>query len=158
MFRQAHAVSSLVAATLLAASLPLAAGPEEVSIRGRAVCLDEAPPEGWSGQDCPDQPSGGWAIASEDGTLHRLSPEDERVAVLGDPRVRSHLLEIVAWRYEGERLAIVHLYTIIDGRRHDPHYYCPVCAIRSNTPGRCWCCQRPFEFRDPLVKDASPGS
>jgi len=142
-------------AARLAASAGLAAAADEIVIRGRAVCLDESGQLEAAGSDCPDQPTRGWAIETPDGTLHRLSPDDERVAMLGDPRVRSRELEITAWRYEGGRLAIVHLYSVIDGRRHDPHYYCPVCAIRANTPGLCWCCRRPFEFREPLVGEES---
>ena len=152
----AHAVVAAVAASQLAASLGLAAGPEEVVLRGRAVCLDAAGAPAAEGRDCEDEPPGGWALRDPTATLHRLSSEDQRVAMLSDGRVRSRDLEVVAWRYEDGRLAIVHLYSLIDGRRHDPHYYCSVCAIRANTPGLCWCCQAPFEFREPPVEGSSP--
>jgi hypothetical protein len=132
-----------------------AAPPEQVVIRGRAACLDDAGQRRAAGAACDDHPSGGWALESEGGALHRLSPEDTRVAMLGDVRVRSHELQIVAWRYDDGRLAIVHLYTVIDGKLHDPYYYCPICAIRTHAPGPCWCCGRPLEFHDPPLEGAS---
>jgi hypothetical protein len=84
-----------------------------------------------------------------------LSATDERTGILQDPRVRSKPLEIALWEDGSGELAIVHLYTLIDGRRHAPHYYCELCAIRANAPGPCWCCQAPFELREPLVEDES---
>jgi hypothetical protein len=142
-------------AFLVAGARVLAAAPEQVVIRGRVVCLDDAGERRAAGAKCEDHPSGGWALESKGGVLHRLSPEDTRVAMLGDVRVRSHELQIVAWRDGDGRLAIVHLYTVIDGKLHDPYYYCPICAIRAHAPGPCWCCGRPLEFRDPLKDDTS---
>jgi hypothetical protein len=155
MGRGALVATCVIGASLVAGARGFAAAPEQVVIRGRAVCLDDAGERYATGAKCEDDPSGGWALESKDGALHRLSPEDTRVAMLGDVRVRSHELQIVAWRYEDGRLAIVHLYTVVDGKRHDPYYYCPICAIRAYAPGPCWCCGRPFDFHDPPVQGGS---
>lgn len=137
---------------LLAATPRLAAGADEVVLRGEAVCLDESGAASAAGADCPGEPAGGWALRTSDGELHRLSDTDPRVAILVDERVRSKELQITAWRDEDGGLAIVHLRTVIDGKLHDPHYWCPVCSIRSNAPGPCWCCRAPFQFRDPPLE------
>ena len=133
--------------------LPCLAAPaeKEIVFRGHATCLDDSREPYASGRDCPDEPSGGWAIRSEDGTLHRLSPRDKRVVMLSDVRVRSRPLHVEAWQANGE-LAIVHLYSVVDGRLHEPHYYCRTCAIRDYTPGLCSCCRAPYEFREPALE------
>jgi hypothetical protein len=131
-------------------------GHEEIVVRGDAVCFDADSELRGVGRDCPDETEGGWGLRSESGAIWRFSPLDERVQILQDVRVRSKPLEVTAWRDEAGELAIVHLYTLIDGRRHAPHYYCSLCAIRSNAPGPCWCCQAPFEFREPPVEEEDP--
>jgi hypothetical protein len=148
----AGGVAPVLALIALGSAPLLAEAPDEIVSRGVAVCLDAAGTKQAVGGDCPDAPEGGWAIESREGALHRLSPDDTRVAILGDARVRSRDLEVTLWRYADGRLAIVRLRSLIDGRRHDPHYYCPVCAIRASAPGPCWCCQAPFEFREPPLE------
>ena len=139
--------------TLAAASPSYGSEKREVRFRGDVVCLDEGGEPAATGKECPDDPVGGWAIRTGEGTLHRLSPGDKRVAMLTDVRVRSRELQIEAWQDADGELAIVHLYSVIDGQAHQPHYYCDVCAIKSYTPGLCWCCQEEFEFREPPAED-----
>jgi hypothetical protein len=137
------------------------AGPvehEEVVMRGAAICFDAESELRGVGAECPDDPEGGWGLRAGNGAIQRFSSLDERVQILKDVRVRSKPLEVTAWRDDAGELAIVHLYTLIDGRRHAPHYYCELCAIRSNAPGPCWCCQAPFEFREPPVEDEDPAA
>jgi hypothetical protein len=155
MSPRAFAATCATFASFAAGARAPAAPPEQVVIRGRAACLDDAGERRAVGAKCDDHPSGGWAIESEGGVLRRLSPGDSRVAMLGDVRVRSQELQIVAWRYDDGHLAIVHLYTVIDGKLHDPYYYCPICAIRAHAPGPCWCCGRPLELRDPPLEGGS---
>ena len=144
-----------VALTLALAGASSSNGAEkrEVQFRGEVVCLDEGGGPSATGKECPDNPAGGWAIRTGQGTLYRLSSRDKRVAMLTDVRVRSRELEIEAWQDADGGLAIVHLYSVIDGRSHQPHYYCDVCAIKSYAPGLCWCCQEEFEVREPAVQE-----
>ena len=153
---RATRLAPVIVASALAVALPsLASDKKEVVLRGHVVCLDDAREPLASGKDCPDDPPGGWAIRTKDRTLHRLSSldEDERVVMLTDLRVRSRELQIEAWQDGEGRLAIVRLRSVIDGRLHDPHFYCDVCSIRAHTPGLCWCCRAPFEFREPPVRE-----
>jgi hypothetical protein len=133
----------------------LAGAPQELVLRGEAACLDDQGVRVGTGAECPDEPLGGWAIRTADGSLHPLSDDDPRVVILSDERVRSRELQVTAWRGADGALAIVHLRTIVDGRLRDPHYYCPVCSIRSSAPGPCWCCRAPFEFREPALEGAA---
>lgn len=145
-----------MAFALLCGASPVATSEERevVVLRGHAVCLDASQQPTAAGKDCPDEPAGGWAMRTREGGLHRLSPGDKRVAMLADPRVRSRELHIEAWRDSSGRLAIVHLYSIIDGKLHEPYYYCRTCAIKDYRPGLCSCCQTEYEFRERALPDA----
>jgi hypothetical protein len=143
---------ALLTGGIVARSSLAAQDSREVVMRGHAVCLDRDGTPLATGAACPDAPAGGWALRTGDGILHRLSPADPRVVMLTDRRVRARELQITAWQDEDGQLAIVHLYTVIDGRLHEPYYYCTTCSIRAYTPGLCWCCQKPFEFREPPVE------
>lgn len=129
------------------------AGEKGVVVQGRVVCLDAADEPSAEGKDCPDEPDGGWAIRATDGTLHRLAPQDRRVVMLSDTRVRSRELRIEGWRDDEGELSIVQLHSIVDGQLHQPHYYCQTCAIRDYRPGLCTCCREPYEFREPKLEE-----
>lgn len=146
--------ASLFAAALAASA---AAASERVVLRGVAVCLDGEGTVAAVGEACPDEPEGGWALRTSDGVLHALEPDDPRIAMLNDTRVRSRELQVTAWRDGSGRLAVVHLRTIVGDALHDPHYFCDVCQIRAHARGPCWCCQAPFAFREPPTGEEPDG-
>jgi len=144
-------LGTALVSTLAVLLLTAPADDHEVVLRGEAACLDAAGAVIATGADCPDDPAGGWGLRTPDGTLHRFASDDPRTEMLSDTRVSAHELQVTAWRSADGTHAIVHLRTVIDGRLHDPHYWCGVCSIRSQKPGLCWCCRAPFEFRDPEI-------
>ena len=76
------------------------------------------------------------------------SGEPETMAVLGDARLRGMDLELLGHFTAPDRFAVGPFYTsksmIVhkDGKRYTISYWCPVCSIRSYTPGPCKCCQQ----------------
>jgi hypothetical protein len=112
----------------------------------------------------------GWAAeASEGGLRGRLeggepavviTGEGRRVAVDGDEQVRGVLRDK---RVIGSEIEVmgrmgadgvfqagpIHenpLFVHRGGRRLFVTYWCDICAIRTRTPGLCWCCQEDTEL------------
>lgn len=87
-------------------------------------------------------------------------PDGRRVPVDGDKQVRGVLrdkrvigsdLEVLGkMDSQGVWLAApIHenpLFVHKDGKRLYVTYWCDVCAIRTRTPGVCWCCQEETEL------------
>jgi hypothetical protein len=115
----------------------------EVTLRGRAVCLDSARRLTPSCEGDVD-----FGFETEEGKLYIVSNDDPPAAMLTDPRVRARQLQIVAWLQAENEIAIVKLYSIRNGVLHDIYYRCDRCNITAHTPGKCWCCQEEFELRE----------
>jgi hypothetical protein len=115
-------------------------------IRGRAVCLDAAGHKIESLFGCP----GGsrFAFASRDGKLYGFLPTDTMTPVFTDNRVRQRELQITARLRAGDKLEIIKLQSVKEGKLYDIFYYCDVCSITAYVPGLCPCCGNELEFRE----------
>lgn len=76
-----------------------------------------------------------------------FAPEDPRVPIFADSRVRRRRFRIVA-RQRPAGLEIIQLHAIEKGRLIRLYYFCEVCTIEAYAPGPCWCCQQDFQFRE----------
>lgn len=132
----------LIAAALIAAT-SLSAN-QEVTFRGRIECLDPDRKPSPCTEETRD-----YAFVTESGDRYYLMREDDRTRAFQDPRIRDQFLQITAWQRPQQQLELIRVLSIRDGKLHDPHYYCSVCAIRTYAGGPCWCCQDEFEFREP---------
>lgn len=115
---------------VLGAALAGLAAPEPQSLRGRL----EADSEGRPVLKLP----GGEAV--------RLAGDSPTLAVLGDERLRGRQLEVIGQKLGDGRFEVgpIHLksmWVIEDGKRLLITYWCPVCSIRTYSPGKCQCCQ-----------------
>ena len=128
------------------ATSPLWAESEKISIRGKALCLGSEGKVSHSTDTCTV--TNGFVFKTTGGTEYRLSSSDQRVQILSDPRVRDQELEIEGWLRNNDNVEIIKLYSIKGGDRYHPHYFCATCNITAYTPGLCWCCEQPFEFRE----------
>ena len=90
----------------------------------------------------------GYAIVSDDEILHSFSADDPRTQTLSDARVRARTLQVTGWLRPGDVLEIVKLHSVVDGKLHDIQYYCGLCNVTAPTPGKCWCCQQEFTFKE----------
>lgn len=48
-------------------------------------------------------------------------------------------------------LQVFQVTTVVDGRRHEPFYWCDICKIKRFEPNDCDCCGAPLEFREEPV-------
>ncbi|HBY60063.1 MAG TPA: hypothetical protein DEH78_09585 [Solibacterales bacterium] len=80
-----------------------------------------------------------------------LEGDKDTMGVLRDPRLAGTDFEALGRFAAGNRFVIEPIYkraTFVhrDGKRLMVTYWCAVCAIRSYTPGLCWCCQEDTEL------------
>ncbi len=122
MTRRQFAVSSLASATVLRA--------QPRSVRGRLTQTESKPS----------------SLTLSDGKSVALEGDGQTTGVLGDPRLAGADFEVLGsflpsgvFRIDPihKRAVFVHK----DGKRLYVTYWCAVCAIRTYTPGQCWCCQ-----------------
>ena len=119
---------------------------EEVQVMGRVVCV-EAGNESTEPIDCPSE-TPVRALLDETGRLYRFLPDDPKVTMFDDPRVRRRELQITGRLNPPDRLEIIRVKSVVDGRLHHVYYRCEVCHITAYAYGPCWCCQDEFEFRE----------
>ncbi|MDX2154557.1 MAG: hypothetical protein SFV54_27695 [Bryobacteraceae bacterium] len=112
----------------MAAAPAAAAGDGETSVRGRLGAQDGRP------------------VLRTAGGVVFLEGDKDTLGVLRDERLANADFEAVGQRSGKDRFVIQPIfkramYVHKDGKRLMVTYWCAVCAIRSYTPGVCWCCQ-----------------
>lgn len=134
---------TLLSLILLAPFASAATGVEAASedaplviLRGRVKCLAPA---------C-DTDSGRVEFTATTGQLYTFVEGDELALIFQDPRVRSRELQISARLHAKERLEIIKVKSVVNGRLHDLYYFCEVCNITAYAPGPCPCCRNELEF------------
>ena len=100
-------------------------------------------------------PDGKPALKTSNGELVTLSGDEDTNGVLKDKRLANADFEVHGER-RGAAFIIdpIHtraMYVHKDGKRLLVTYWCDVCAIRTYTPGICWCCREDtaLDLRDP---------
>jgi hypothetical protein len=115
---------------IAAAALPGGAA-APVSLRGKLI-----------------QPEGRPAIETAEHKVVRLEASDEPIGgVLADKRLAGSDVEVLGHYAAPDRFVVdpVHTRPVFvhkGGKRLYVTYWCEVCAIRTYTPGKCWCCQK----------------
>lgn len=97
------------------------------------------------------------AVRTPSGKLVTLDGDEPTRGVLNDPRLAGLDFEAIG-KFEGLdtlRIDPIHTRSMFihrDGKRLMITYWCAVCAIRTYTPGKCWCCQEETAL-DPIEHD-----
>jgi hypothetical protein len=91
------------------------------------------------------------SLRTSDGRVIAMRGEDDIMAVLRDARVIGLDFEAEgAIRADGVfEIAPIYqapLFVYKGGKRLFVTYWCDVCAIRTQSPGICWCCREDTEF------------
>lgn len=86
------------------------------------------------------------ALQTKDGAFVSMDGDPDTIGVLKDDRLANSDFEVVGQSGPGGKFTInpIHkraLFTYKNGRRLMVTYWCDVCAIRTFTPGICWCCR-----------------
>ena len=119
-------------------------------VRGRVVCLD---PRGREDAVACSGATTNFGLVSADGKRYKFLPSDSSTAMFGDSRVRQRELQITAKLLPDDKLEIVTVQSIRDGKLYDIYYYCELCNITAYAPGPCVCCRQELEFRETPPKD-----
>ncbi len=113
-------------------------------IRGRIVCLDS---RGGGASGCSDS-SNNFGLVSADGKRYKFLSADSSTAMFADSRVRQRELQITAKLLPDDKLEIVTVQSVRDGKLYDIYYFCELCNITAYAPGPCVCCRQELEFRE----------
>jgi hypothetical protein len=92
-------------------------------------------------------PTGEPALQEPNGKLVLLSGDPDTLGVLKDERLSNADFEVVgqttpAGRFDIDPIHKRALFAYKYGKRLMVTYWCDVCAIRTYTPGICWCCRQ----------------
>ena len=132
-----YKILTLLALILLAPFSRAAASEDNaplVILRGRIECLNGA---------CDK-----FGLKATDQKNYTFLEVDELAAIFLDPRVRSRELQITAKLLTKDRLEIIKVKSVVNGRIHDLYYFCEVCNITAYVPGPCPCCRKELELRE----------
>jgi len=111
-----------------------------------SFCLAQTPAETLRGslRQTQDKPP----VIETGGRVISLAGEPETMAVLGDHRLAGADLELHGEFKNPALFAVGPFYTSKsvlvhkNGKKYTISYWCPVCSIRTYTPGKCMCCQQ----------------
>jgi rubrerythrin len=118
-----------------------------VVIKGRALCLDESGNKTAALFGC-DERVNNFGLIDKDAKLHSFDPADSSTAVFTDARVRARELQVTARLNAKNRLEIIKVQSVREGKLYDIYYFCEICNIRAYVPGPCPCCQKELEFKE----------
>ena len=103
-------------------------------------------------------PDGKPALKTSGGTLVSLTGDADTLGVLNDARLADADLKVKGTSNAPGQFTIEPIHTRAmfvhkDGKRLMVTYWCDVCAIRTYTPGICWCCREEtaLDLRDPAT-------
>lgn len=128
-----------------------ASRPLNLTIEGSVVCADDAGSVLPPGDTCPG--SHRYALRTDQGRVYFFQEQDPRAEIFHDGRVRAKRLRISGWVRPGNRIEIIKLWSVRDGKLYDIYYYCETCNITQLVGGRCPCCQAELEFRETPAKE-----
>ncbi len=85
-------------------------------------------------------------IRLTDGKVVTLKGDEDTMGVLRDPRLLGSDFEVVgnasaSGQFEVDPIQTHALFVYRDSKRLRVTYWCDICAIRTYTPGLCWCCR-----------------
>ena len=139
--------------SVIASSSQAARSVKEVVARGHVVCVDD---KGTPTAACVEgahrfgfQTSD---IASKN-KLYYFLPADSLTAMFEDTRVRERTLQITGSPAGEDRLEIIKVHSIHDGKLYDLFYFCEVCNITAYAPGPCACCGKEMELKETPVPE-----
>ncbi len=125
--------------------------PVDLTVEGAIVCADDQGSVLPPADACPG--SHRYALRTDQGTLYFFLEHDPRAEIFHDARVRARRLKISGWGRPGNRIEIIKLQSVRDGRLYDLYYYCETCNITARVGGPCPCCQADLEFRETPAKE-----
>lgn len=125
--------------------------PANLTIEGSIVCADDHGAVSPAADTCPAPHN--YGLRTDQGKIYFFLDEDPRAEIFHDARVRARRLRIQGWAKPGNRIEIIKLQSVRDGKLYDLFYYCQTCNITALVGGKCPCCQAELEFREEPAKE-----
>ena len=93
------------------------------------------------------------ALITDDGKLHVLVKDSGSRMFFKDKQLLNRPMKITG-RLVGDAklLQVLSVRSVVNGKLHEPYYWCDICKIKRFEPNDCDCCQAPMEFREDPVK------
>jgi len=116
-------------------------------LQGRVVCIDGSGREKSAFDEC-NGPDSHFLLKARDGKAYGFLQGDSEAAIFTDTRVRQRDLQITGRLHPNNKIEIVKVQSIRDGKLYDIYYFCELCNIKAYAPGLCPCCRNELEFRE----------
>ena len=135
---------------LLAPRAP--AEPKNAEFAGKVVPLAESLDKLGAKLD-KDAASFWLALVTDDGKAYPLIKDPGSRMFFKDKQLLNRPMKITG-RLLGEAklLQVLSVRSVVNGKLHEPYYWCDICKIKRFEPNDCDCCQAPLEFREDPIK------
>jgi hypothetical protein len=101
----------------------------------------------------PDAAPHWLALVTKDGKVYPLIRDEGAQMFYKDPSVRKRPMRLTGRLFaDTHLLQVLSVNSIHKGQLHDIYYWCDICAIRRNAPGKCDCCGAPMELREQPIR------
>lgn len=93
------------------------------------------------------------ALVCDDGRISPLLKDAGSRMFFKDPQLLNRPV-VVRGRVVGKTglLQVFQVLTLVEGKRHEPYYWCDICKIKRFEPNACDCCGAPLEFREEPIQ------
>jgi hypothetical protein len=94
------------------------------------------------------------ALVTEDGKTYLLIKDAGSRMFFKDKQMLNRPVQLTG-RVVGDAkmLQVLSVRTVVNGKLHEPYYWCDICKIKRFEPCLCDCCNAPLEFREePVAK------
>ena len=142
-----------IAATPLLLAPFAGSAPEtpQQELSGKVVPLAEALEKAGAKLDKDAAPY--WlSLVTEDGKAYPLVKDSGSRMFFKDKQLLNRPVQLTGRLVSDPKmLQVLSVRTVVNGKMHEPYYWCDICKIKRFEPGLCDCCNAPLEFREEPV-------
>src|SRR5262245_33319180 len=94
------------------------------------------------------------ALACDDGHTYPLVKDPGSRMFFKDKNLLNRPMRLTGQLVgDAKMLQVLQVRSVVNGKLHEPYYWCDICKIKRFEPNNCDCCGAPLEFReDPIAK------
>jgi hypothetical protein len=94
------------------------------------------------------------ALQGDDGHIYPLDKDPGSRMFFKDKQLLNRPMRLTGRLVaDGKMLQVLQVRSVVDGKLHEPYYWCDICKIKRFEPNNCDCCGAPLEFREePVAK------
>ncbi len=93
-------------------------------------------------------------LVCDDGQTYPLVKDPGSRMFYKDKQLLNRPMRLTGRLVSGDKmLQVLQVRSVVDGKLHEPYYWCDICKIKRFEPNDCDCCGAPLEFREePVAK------